>query len=293
MKTILKKASVLCLALTCVLQISCSSNDSDDIKDPKDEPKVEVDYSFKRNVVLEYYTATWCAWCPSAADKVKKIKKQKKNIFSITHHPSNYKDIMWNKYSQVLLGWNEISFYPTVDVDRKKWLDWSGTIDENDKNRDKYVKEDKILELFGKESYLGVKLNSKVASNVSLDIEIQFAKTYDNKIKLSAFVLEDGIVADQSNNNPNLGKNPIVGYEHNDVLRYSFTNPLGDVINAKATKKGNIFKKQFKISIPKNVKDKSKLAFVVMVTDGETNEVLNARYVKANQSNEFEKIKNN
>ena len=103
--------------------------------------------------------------------------------------------------------------------------------------------------------------------------------------------MEDGLTADQSNYLNfdetsyfyNLG-NPIVDYEHNDVLRHTFTNVLGDQLgNVEPYEDVNNF---YNIDLSTNNFQTENLSIIAFITDSE-NLTINSQYVSVGEFQDF------
>ncbi len=233
---------------------------------------------FKQNEVLEYFTGTWDPSHHLRSIILDTNYKILNGLISVEFHVNSPKgdfDIMQNEFSNKL---NELFDAPCLLYSRS--MSFDPLKKRGNRLFKKGVSHDKSL--------IGIKLKSKLDSEILLDVEFKLYKEEDfNNLKLVVFLLEDGLKADQKVLlMDNSATAVIKDYEYNNVLRHSFTDVLGDKIDPKQIK-NNIYKKKFKANIPSNVTNKSNLGFVVMVCNAKTNSVLNARYVKANQSSEY------
>lgn len=112
---------------------------------------------------------------------------------------------------------------------------------------------------------------------VSVTVEFldDVAGTYD----LNVFIIEDGIIAPQKNDEASIGPAPDwMDYEHNHILRASLTSNFG-VDLADNPSSGTIVKNEFSFGISEEwVLDN--LSFLVFITNGGDFEILQAAEIK-------------
>ncbi|SEB98298.1 Outer membrane protein Omp28 [Tenacibaculum sp. MAR_2009_124] len=239
--------------------------------------------SFKKNIVIEDYTGDWCGYCPRVSYAMELLKSKTDQFIPIAVHDN---DVMTNAYGNQLIRYFDIIGFPSAMIDRKGVWREAGDIDETEML-------DKITNRVEGKSFLGLKLISRIDhNNILLNINVLFGNMYSNKTKLVVFATEDGIVQDQANYTayyPEITTEGIAkDFVHDYVLRYALTDVRGDEMKNNQFISNNIFERNFQIEVPLNINNLSKVNFVAMVLDSETNEVLNARFVKAGESNEFE-----
>ncbi len=239
--------------------------------------------TFKKNVVIEDYTGDWCGFCPRVSHAIELLKSKTNQFIPVAVHTN---DIMTNSYANQLTRYFDITAFPSAMIDRKGFWREAGDIDEG-------TMLDKITNRVEEKSFLGLKLTSRIdQNNILLNVQAMFGNMYPNKTKLVVFATEDGIVQDQANyteyypdiTNDGVAKN----FVHDYVLRYALTDVRGEEMNSSQFISSNLYERDFQIAVPLNINNISKMNFVAMVLDSETNEVLNARLVKADMSNEFE-----
>ena len=111
-------------------------------------------------------------------------------------------------------------------------------------------------------------------NNLQVYVTAAFAQSTSGA-KLVVLVLEDGIVASQTNYTSYYGGGATLpNFEHNDVLRHSITNVLGDAIPSGSTAAGQKHTEIYDIAIPATVSDRSKMSIVAMIV-GSDNKVIN------------------
>ncbi|OWP78634.1 hypothetical protein BWK62_04765 [Flavobacterium oreochromis] len=130
-------------------------------------------------------------------------------------------------------------------------------------------------------------MTSTVASgNINLDVKVKFLKDYTN-LKLVVYVVEDGLVYNQSNYTSFFGgASTLVNFVHDDVLRKCLTTSiLGDVLTGTTT--NATVTKNFNIAVPSNISDPTKMKFVAFVVD-QTGNALNVRKSNPNENQSFQ-----
>ena len=138
---------------------------------------------------------------------------------------------------------------------------------------------------------IAISIDSNIENEI-LQIKIRFvSRNALNNHKLVVYLLEDGLIADQSNYLNfdetsyfyNLG-NPIVDYEHNDVLRHTFTNILGDQLgNIEPYEDVNNF---YNIDLSANNFQTENLRVIAFITDSE-NLTINSQHASVGEFQDF------
>ena len=134
---------------------------------------------------------------------------------------------------------------------------------------------------------LGVAMETTTSGNTStVNVKVKFGKSFSN-LKLVVYALEDNLIYNQTNSTSYYGgANPIVGFEHDHVLRAVLSSSiLGETITG-STNLNDEFSKSFTYTIPGNV-NASNVRFVAFVIDS-SNKALNARQAGPNENQSFE-----
>ena len=267
-----------------LLFISCGKNEvfyNQEVDDSVDAPSTSG--LFKKHVLIEDYTGTWCGYCARVAYAIERVfvdidpfDNQADRAIAVAIHsgndPYNFTNILPLKN---LISPNSALGLPQSRLNRT--IVW----EENEADHIAQVKN-----LSSNNCGLGIAMTSEVADNtINLDVNIKFAENYSG-IKLVVYVLENHLIYDQRNyTNYYNGQNPIAAFEHNHVLRSSLTNLLGDGLS------GTIYGAETRISysvpVPANVSNSNNLSFVAFVVD-ENNLVINARLIESNETQTFE-----
>lgn len=241
--------------------------------------------NFRKRVLIEDYTGTWCGYCTRVAYAIDQVKAITEDVVTVAIHrsssvptSSNYDP--YNYDTSELENLFPISGYPKGLINR--FTQWS-TPQENNLSE--------VISLTqGANPKLGLAMNSSVVgNNISLDVNVKFGANFSN-LKLIVYVLENGLVYSQKNYTSYYGGvNPLPNYIHNHTLRSCITNLLGDTINNSETTYANTFTRTFNISVPSNVVSNDNIEFVAFVID-ENGNALNVRKASKNETQSFEEL---
>ena len=233
--------------------------------------------SYTTKLVVMDFTGSWCGYCPNADKAIKGINNP--NVFSVGYHVS---DNMANPDSEAVDEFYGERGYPDVLIngDPNEWNYSGGTAS--------YSIYDIFDWLLSKETSLGLGISTSVEdSKISLTVKVGYASAVE-KIKLVIYLLEDGYVYRQANYVDDTKPDPITDYVHNNILRKSFTKPLGDAISSDNIAAGGIFTKTIlDLDMPSTVNNTNNLSIVAFVVD-EDFKVLNIQKVKLGETIDFE-----
>jgi thiol-disulfide isomerase/thioredoxin len=243
---------------------------------------------YKTNVLVEDYTGTWCGWCPRVSQAIKLLKEETNQISIVAVHVGDNMEI---SQSNTLTNTFGVNSYPHVQLNRTS--KWDGDQPNNLTAVTNLTASPKKIGI-ALVSSLHKKSNGDVGLN--LKVKVQFGFPYTD-LKLVVFVLENGIIADQTNFTsyfPNLDKytasngNPISkDFVHDNVLRKSLTAVLGDNIESSSSKSGNTFEKGFIYDIPAGY-DIMKMEIVAFVVNKDK-QAINSRMSNIEENQTFEK----
>jgi hypothetical protein len=130
----------------------------------------------------------------------------------------------------------------------------------------------------GKPVRLGLSMNSVIENNaINLNVKVKFYDDYSN-LKLVVYVLENNLIYPQKNNTPFYGGLSLIpNFEHDHVVRGTFTNLLGDAIPSGETYFENIYSKNFSVDVSTlTIENLNNLEFVAFVV-GSDNKAINVR----------------
>ena len=173
-------------------------------------------------VLLEDFTGTWCGYCPPVKNAINMaMDLYSQNLTVVATHQNDEFAI---DEEQDLTGSLGPFGLPEARINRL--IEWIDPYDITELN-------DIVLT----QNPIAISIESNVEGN-DLISRIRFvSKESLNNHKIVVYLTENNLIADQANylnfdeNSYFYGMgNPILDYSHEDVLRYSFTNILGDEI---------------------------------------------------------------
>lgn len=229
--------------------------------------------SFTQNVLIEDYTGTWCGWCPRVARGIELVEQQTDKAVVVAIHrgntnPSSGAYDPYNFNAGVLENLINLQGYPTAMLNRMTLWKYP---EPNNVNQ--------AVNLTGDDADLGLKINSTLeGNNLDIAVDVKFGTDYSSEtLQLVVYVLEDGLIFDQVNYTNFYGGADILNnFMHDNVLRKSVTDILGDDIPPAETSAINIYTQNFNIPVPANVEDKNNLSIVAFVVNS-NNIALNSR----------------
>jgi hypothetical protein len=192
---------------------------------------------FEKNVLLEQYTGTWCGWCPRAVNQINTISLTDKKIVHVALHLSD--EMTYSQNSKLFQSFG-FTGVPTVHADRS--VVWSGDA-ATVSAMHKPVRAGLALVVSGE--------NSSVTAKVIL----KFGWDFSEILKLSVYLLDDGLIANQANyyntdaSSPyyQMGS-PMINFAHKNVLIQIGTDMFGDVIPSDSVGIGKTYSKTFNFS---------------------------------------------
>lgn len=232
---------------------------------------------FKKRVLIEDYTGTWCGNCTRVAHAIDEVKAQSDKVVTVAIHNGNdpYHFDGIAPLKNLILPDSPLAL-PVSRLNRM--IVWTFPEPTNTQE---------AIDLTGNNSGMGLAMNSTIENGIiNLDVNIKFALNYSN-LKLVVYLLEDHLVYMQRNYTTYYDNvNPIPAYEHNHVLRATMTDILGDPITENTTA-GSSITKSFSIPVPANVANPANINFVAFLV-GEDNVAINSRAAEANEAQDFE-----
>ncbi len=108
-----------------------------------------------------------------------------------------------------------------------------------------------------------------------VSISVEFLDDLNGSFDLNVFIIEDGIISPQKNDEANIGPTPNwLDYEHNHILRASLTSNWGiDIADDPVS--GTVIDNELSFSIAEEW-DIEKLSFLVFISNDENHEILQA-----------------
>ena len=229
----------------------------------------------KTRVVLEDYTGTWCGYCPNVSHAIDEVRMITDDISVVAIH---YGDEMTISTGIDLINEFNISGYPTARINRT--TDWPYPYNSS-----------QIESLIEADNSIAISIDSNTNWPL-LQVQLRVVSEQDlSGHKIIAYLVEDNLIYDQTNyynfdqNSYFYGMgNPIVDFIHNDVLRHSFTDAIGNPMeNPTMALTDNFFNYSFEIDSefsPEN------LGIVVMVVN-QNNTAINSQFSTINSFQDF------
>lgn len=241
--------------------------------------------NFRKRMLIEDYTGTWCGWCPRVAYAIEQVHHQSEDAIAVAIHgpKSNPSETGYDPYtfdtSAFEKEMNLAPGYPKGYLNRN--IQWAFPEPDNLNQA--------IALTQGENPKLGVAMTSTVANgNITMDVNVMFGKDFSNNIKLVVYVLENGLIYEQHNYTSYYdGVDLLEDYEHNHVLRACLTPMTGEAISADQTKIGQTYTRTFNVAVPANIANAANIEFVAFVVD-ETGRVINIRKTAPGETQEVE-----
>ena len=240
------------------------------IEKPSDIAPDEVDWTkafFHKSFVLKF-TTNWCGWCPRMAESVLLAQEQNPGkIVLMDIHGSN--DPFVFDDASVLMNNYGVAAYPMGFFDFRYEVK-NGDSESVARELSGYLTQTEQEPAVSAVSYK----SSFSGNNLGIHLFLYLRSATDYKV--SVFLLEDGLVAKQSNY---LGESD-ENYVHNDVARKSVTEPLGDSFTT--TEENSIKRFDYSVAVPAEyIKDNLKILVFVQRLSGEKYYVDNCAVGKA------------
>lgn len=271
-----------CLALVAFLALFSSCSDTIVNVGAENEGPVNDSITsgyFTKRVLIEDYTGTWCGNCTRVALAIENvlIKTERAEIVAIHNGDDPYHFDGITPLKNLLFPGQTDLGLPTARLNRTvKW---------------KFPETNNIqqaVDLTGYNCGLGLAVESTMnGQNIDLNVKVKFAENYQN-LRLVIYLLEDNLNYFQVNYTSTYygGINPIPNYDHDNVVRSTVTDILGDAMGESFVA-GSTFERSFTVNVPTNVENSANIRFVAFVV-GEDNKSINARSNSVNQSQVLE-----
>ena len=246
------------------------------------EAEIEViedkNLKFDKNVMLEQYTGTWCGWCPRAINQISTLQKTNNNIVHVAYHLSDEMTYSLNASLFQSFGFTGI---PTVHADRN--IVWNGEPSE--------------IKPLHSSSRIGISL--EVTGNIALitaNVNVKFGYDFAEGLELSVYLLNDSLIADQTNyydTDPTSpyykAGSPIVSFVHRNVMIKSGTDMFGDLIPSSSIDIGSVYSTNIKFTnfTCSEIKKMVVIAFVTCSSGPKTDQVLNCIKARVGEKLEF------
>lgn len=242
--------------------------------------------NFRKKVLIEDYTGTWCGYCPRVAYAIELVKAQTEDAVAVAiHRPTNDPaSLVYDPYNfaeaevlEQFLGGE--GGYPKGYLNRTSR--WTSLEPE-------HINE-AIALTQGENPRLGLAMTAAVTEgNIALNVNVMFGKDFTNELKLVVYVLENGLLYEQHNYTSYYnGVDILEDFEHNHTLRATLTPILGEAISNTETTFENVYTRTFNVAVPANMENAQNIEFVAFIVDG-TGKAINVRAAHAGEDQEFE-----
>jgi thiol-disulfide isomerase/thioredoxin len=286
LKLAMKKIVALFFPILIIVIASCSDtivthNTSNELEKLSAPPVIGL---FKKNVLIEDYTGTWCGFCVSVVHSIDEILSQSNNqvVAVAIHNGSGTTALSFDPFHfagidplKPLISNSSSLGLPIAKLNRT--TTWQGP--------DYSIIDAKNLK--SNNCGLGLANSSTLTANsITLNVKLKLAQNYSN-LRLVVYILENHLFYKQTNYTTYYGNvNPILNFDHNHVLRTSLTSVLGDAITEN-TNYGQTVTKTFNFTVPSNIANANNISFVAFVIDA-NNTVINVRGAQINENQDFE-----
>lgn len=206
---------IAAITLTCGAQeVTVTLQQTDNMSE------VEWDAEFYKKMTAFRFTATWCGYCPAMGEAFEKVSEEMPDrIQMLSCHPKSSEGGMaWEGTESWLLKFN-VGAYPTGIINEYIKIKSDDIVTTVKRIRNAATE---VLEHYPAKT--GIAATSTLKGN-ELELYIQVAMKEKKEYKVSAFVLEDGIIYPQSNGSEN--------YNHTKVIRQAVTELHGNDIECK------------------------------------------------------------
>jgi len=234
-----------------------------------------VPIEYKKRVMVEDYTGTWCGWCPRVSYALELLEKETDDAVIVAAHQG---DPMQFSQISALMSAFSVSGFPTAIINREQ--KWTSPQPNNVAQ---------VTAKLAQKAYIGLAINPTIdGRNLYINTKMSIGYNY-NVLKLGVYIIEDDLDYDQQNYTSYYNGAAVVrGFKHHNVLRASLTNILGDQLPNDEVGHGKEYEKTFNYSIPAQY-NKENIKVVVFVTEGSSKVVLNSRVAEIGETQEIEK----
>lgn len=232
--------------------------------------------SYTTKALIEDYTGAWCGWCPRITQGILDVHNSTngENVIAVAIHNGDSMAFPLEGQMRNEFG---VTGFPTGILNRDaRWASVSGDA----------MNISQPLQLLNPIKPVGLAINSSVSGNtVSATVKVGFDLDQTG-MELVVVLLQNGIIAPQTNFTNNFGgASTLVNFEHNDILRASFTDIFGDAIPAADQVGGSVYSVDLTAtSAGANSGDWDVVAFVV----DSSGEVVNVQKAELGTNKDFD-----
>lgn len=229
----------------------------------------------KRKVLLEDYTGAWCGYCPRMTAAIEAVHALTDDMVAVAIHNE---DEMALPQEEILRDTIGVPGFPHGRINRTiNWINPHPPA--------------AATAFAGEPTDIAIAISSEITDGI-INVKVRVSSaTAIASDKLVVYLLEDGILSDQTNyfdNDPaspyyQMG-NPMIDFVNNDVLRETFTNILGDAI----PQTGALveYTRTFSESLSSNYNQENLRVAAMVVTSDNT--ARNAQAALVNEAKDYE-----
>lgn len=228
--------------------------------------------AYKKNILIENYTAVWCGYCPRVHDAIINAINIDSRVIPIAIHGSD--DPYYFSSIGTLAGKFNVAGYPTAIIDRQYSWEYPEVYSG-------------LSQALNNNAALGLAISSEISgSNIIADVKIKFGKDFSESLNLVVCLVESNLIHDQVNYYDDGRGDPIVDYVHNNVLRQYGTDLYGELIPSSSTLKDAEYIKSVTFDCTDYIKENCEV--IAFVTSDY--EVLNSQSVEADGTKDYEPL---
>lgn len=232
---------------------------------------------FTQKTIAEFFTGTWCGICPGTIIPLDNYTSTHPNTIMVgVHGPSGSNDPFQYIYDAQLRSAFNIGGVPTVLLNRDGFWDNANS---------------SLDALALKRPSLGLALETTINGNaINVRSKVKFDVTTSVPLKLVVMLVQDNVQYNQANYGHFGLPNPIVNFNHRNILRATATDVFGDAIPSAEQAKGSTWQKDFSFNASAyNTAQCNVVAFVMYGTNSQNRKgILNAQVVHAGQTKNFD-----
>ncbi|WP_053990220.1 Omp28-related outer membrane protein [Mangrovimonas sp. TPBH4] len=222
---------------------------------------------YPSKVLIEDFTGTWCGWCPRVSYGIELVEEATDEVVVAAIHRYNSSIDPFNYPASSLENFVDLGGYPTAMLNRT--TEWS-TPEPN------YVNQ--VLGLTQDVAPAALALTSEMSGNsLNVNVAVDLLDNTLTEAKLIVYVLEDGLIYEQTNYTDYYGgADYITDFVHDNVLRQVPTGLFGEELaSTDLDAETNLYNKSYSFELDSNIADSSNIHLAVFVTDAD-GKVLNA-----------------
>jgi len=253
-----------------------------------DSNEVDLMIGYKQKVLIEDYTGTWCGYCPRVAYGIELVEDELDTAVPVAIHRGSTDSSSgsydpYNYPAKALEDYIGLSGYPTAMLNRK--TGWNYPEPSNVSQVKNFVENSGVQRI----KNLGLKISSTLTNN-TLDIKVNSGIIGDlDGEKLVVYILENGLVFDQTNYTDYYGGQSVISdFTHDNVLRQVPTDLFGDdITSGDLDVDSNTYEKTFSVDLTASIENIANLDVVAFIVNS-AGKAVNVQVAKAGETKDFE-----